>query len=86
MPLFLNGYNEIAYAAHGYDRMYMFVWAIQVTGLNRAKIRDVLAVRRKPRPGVTGDILLDASMSDVGEIFLARREEGSWNYWETQKC
>ena len=33
------------YAAHAYDGMNMLIWAIQIAGLNRAKIRDVLAYR-----------------------------------------
>ncbi len=50
------GEEPETYAAHGYDGMNMLIWAIQVAGLNRAKIRDVLAYRQKPWPGVTGDI------------------------------
>jgi len=44
------------YAAHAYDGMNMLIWAVQAAGLNRAKIRDVLAYRDQPWPGVTGDI------------------------------
>jgi len=68
------------YAAHGYDGMSMLLWAIQAAGLNRAKIRDVLAYRGKPWRGVTGDISLSAALDDVGEVFLARRESGAWKY------
>ena len=55
------------YAAHAYDGMNMLIWAIQVAGLNRAKIRDVLAYRPQPWPGVTGDIPFSAVLDDVGE-------------------
>ena len=41
--------------------MNMLIWAIQVAGLNRAKIRDVLAYRTEPWPGVTGDIPFSAA-------------------------
>ena len=34
--------------------MNMLIWATQTAGLNRAKIRDVLAYRAEPWPGVTG--------------------------------
>lgn len=68
------------YAAHGYDGMNMLIWATQVAGLNRAKIRDVLAYRTGPFPGVTGDILLGAALDDIGEVFLARCEGGRWKY------
>ncbi len=68
------------YAAHAYDGMNMLIWSIQLAGLNRAKIRDVLAHRKEPWPGVTGDIPLSATLDDMGEVFLARFEKGSWNY------
>ena len=61
-------------AAHAYDGMNMLIWAVQVSGLNRAKIRDVLAYRKKPWNGVTGDIPLSAVLDDMGEVFLAKYE------------
>jgi len=72
------------YAAHAYDGMNLLLWAIQVAGLNRAKIRDVLAYRTKPWPGVTGDISFSACLDDVGEAFLARRESGAWKYYSRE--
>jgi len=68
------------YAAHAYDGMNMLIWATQVAGLNRAKIRDVLAYRTKPWPGVTGDIVFSAVLDDIGEVYLAKYENGKWNY------
>jgi branched-chain amino acid transport system substrate-binding protein len=68
------------YAAHAYDGMNMLIWAAQTAGLNRAKIRDVLAYRMKPWPGVTGDIPLSAVGDDAGEVFLAKYEGGRWKY------
>ena len=58
----------------------MLIWAIQTAGLNRAKIRDVLAYRTEPFPGVTGEIPLSSAMDDAGEVFLAIRENGKWVY------
>jgi ABC-type branched-subunit amino acid transport system substrate-binding protein len=75
------GVEPDTYAAHGYDGMKMLIWAVQVAGLNRAKIRDVLAYRSKPWPGVTGDIVLSAALDDVGEVFLTRFEEGEWKFY-----
>lgn len=69
------------YAAHAYDGANMLLWAIQTAGLNRAKIRDVLAYRAEPFPGVTGDIPLSSAMDDAGEVFLARCEQGQWKYY-----
>jgi hypothetical protein len=57
---------------------------VQVAGLNRAKIRDVLAYRSKPWPGVTGDVIFSASLDDVGEVFLARFEDGEWKYYSRE--
>jgi len=74
------GEEPDTYAAHAYDGMNMLIWAVQVAGLNRAKIRDVLAHRQEPWPGVTGDIPLSAVLDDMGEVFLARFENGRWNY------
>ncbi len=68
------------YAAHAYDGMNMLLWAVQTAGLNRAKIRDVLAHRDRPWPGVTGDIPLSAVLDDMGEVFLARCENAKWKY------
>ena len=65
------------YAAHAYDGMNMLIWAIQVAGLNRAKIRDVLAYRTEPWPGVTGDISFSACLDDIGEVFLAKSRTAS---------
>ncbi|MFN7992434.1 MAG: ABC transporter substrate-binding protein [Bryobacteraceae bacterium] len=72
------------YAAHAYDGMNMLIWGIQVAGLNRAKIRDVLAYRTKPWPGVTHDIPLGAALDDIGEVFLAKYESGGWHYYSRQ--
>jgi ABC-type branched-subunit amino acid transport system substrate-binding protein len=68
------------YAAHAYDGMNMLIWAVQVAGLNRAKIRDVLAYRTEPWSGVTGDIPFSSAMDDAGDVFLAKYENGNWRY------
>jgi hypothetical protein len=60
--------------------MNMLIWAVQVAGLNRAKIRDVLAYRSRPWEGVSGDIQLSACNDDVGDVFLATRENGQWHF------
>lgn len=69
------------YGAHAYDGMNLLIWGVQNAGLNRAKIRDVLAYRTDPWPGVTGDITFSAVLDDVGEVFLAKREQGQWHYY-----
>jgi branched-chain amino acid transport system substrate-binding protein len=74
------GVEANTYAAHAYDGMNMLLWAIQVAGLNRAKIRDVVAHMPHPWPGVTGDIVLSAALDDVGETTLTTYEDGGWVY------
>ncbi len=69
------------YAAHAYDGMNLLIWAIQVAGLNRAKIRDVLAYRTTPWQGVTGEITFSAVRDDLGEVYLAERKNGRWHYY-----
>jgi branched-chain amino acid transport system substrate-binding protein len=64
--------------------MNMLIWAMQVAGLNRAKIRDVLAYRTKPWEGVTGDITLSAVLDDVGDVYLAKRENGNWKFYSRE--
>lgn len=85
--LYRKKFNEEpeTYAAHAYDGMNMLIWAVQVAGLNRAKIRDVLAYRTKPWKGVTGDIPLSAALDDMGEVFLAKCENGKWNYYSREE-
>jgi ABC-type branched-subunit amino acid transport system substrate-binding protein len=78
------GVEPDTYAAHAYDGMNMLIWAIQTAGLNRAKIRDVLAYRSEPFPGVTGDIPLSSALDDAGEVFFARRENGQWRYYSRE--
>jgi branched-chain amino acid transport system substrate-binding protein len=75
------GQEPETYAAHAFDGMNMLIWAIQVAGLNRAKIRDVLAYLPEPWPGVTGDIQLSACLDDVGDVYLAKFEQGAWHYY-----
>lgn len=78
------GEDPETYAAHAYDGMNMLIWAIQNAGLNRARIRDLLAYRIKPWHGVTGDIQFSAVLDDIGEIFLAKYENGGWKYYSRE--
>ena len=78
------GVEADTYAAHAYDGMNMLMWAVQEAGLNRAKIRDVLAHRAEPWPGITGDIPLSSVLDDAGEVFYARCENGRWKYYSRE--
>ena len=74
------GLGPDTYSAHAYDGMNMLIWAIQTAGLNRAKIRDVLAHRPDAYKGATGLIPLSAALDDLGEVFLTRVENGKWEF------
>jgi ABC-type branched-subunit amino acid transport system substrate-binding protein len=78
------GEEPETYAAHAYDGMNMLIWAVQAAGLNRAKIRDVLAYRNKAWEGVTGDIILSAALDDIGEVYLTKRESGRWRFFSRE--
>jgi ABC-type branched-subunit amino acid transport system substrate-binding protein len=75
------GIEPDTYGAHAYDGMNLLIWAVQNAGLNRARIRDLVAHRDRAWPGVTGDIVLGAALDDVGEVYLARFEKGRWRYF-----
>ncbi|MCK4660398.1 MAG: ABC transporter substrate-binding protein [Phycisphaerae bacterium] len=72
------------YSAHAYDGMNLLIWAVQTVGLNRAKIRDILAHRAKPYKGVTGEIPFSACLDDLGEVFLTRVENGKWKFYSRE--
>jgi branched-chain amino acid transport system substrate-binding protein len=74
------GVEAETYAAHAYDGMNLLLWSINVAGLNRARIRDLVAHLPRPWPGVTGDIVFSACLDDVGETYLASYERGAWRY------
>lgn len=74
------GEEAETFATHAYDGMNLLIWATQAAGLNRAKIRDVLAYRSTAWPGVSGDIQFSAVSDDVGEVYLVTRENGQWVY------
>jgi len=74
------GVEAETYAAHAYDGMNLMLWAINVAGLNRAKIRDLIAYVPHPWPGVTGDIVFSACLDDVADTYLATYGPGGWKY------
>jgi ABC-type branched-subunit amino acid transport system substrate-binding protein len=78
------GVEPDTYATHAYDGMNMLIWAIQNAGLNRAKIRDILAYRAEPFAGVTGDIPLSSYMDRASDAFLARYENGKCSYFSRE--
>lgn len=79
------GVEPDTYAAHAYDGTRMLLWAIQLAGLNRAKIRDVLAYRSEPWHGIVGKIQFSAALDGRDEVFLAIHEGGRWHYYSREE-
>jgi len=68
-----------SYAAHAYDGMNLIVGAIRRAGLDRARIRDALFDLQTVH-GVTGPIVFDTNMSDIGPLWLATVRGGRFVY------
>lgn len=64
------GEKPDTYAAHAFDGMNMLMEAIEKGGLNRAKIRDVLA-EEKTYAGVTGSKEFDPIYNNLSPAYLA---------------
>jgi branched-chain amino acid transport system substrate-binding protein len=70
------------FATHAYDGMNILLAGIQEVGLNRTLIRDILSDLEtfQGYQGVTGEITLDATWNDVGEIFMAEIKGGDFEF------
>lgn len=69
-----------AMAAHAYDGMRLILDAVGHAGLNRVLIRDALSALEE-HAGVTGRIPFDATLNDVGPVYLATFEGGAFHYF-----
>jgi ABC-type branched-subunit amino acid transport system substrate-binding protein len=76
------GIKPDVFAAHAYDGMNLILDAIHKAGLNRVLIRDVLTDLKtfQGYQGVTGKIILDGSWNDIGDIWLAKVQNGKFTY------
>lgn len=74
------GMEPDVFAAHAYDGMNLIIDAIDQAGLNRTKIRDLLTDLEtfQGYQGVTGELILDASWNDVGDIWMAEIKNGEF--------
>ncbi len=70
-----------AYAAHAYDGANILIAAIRKAGLNRVRVRDAL-FDYKHYDGITGPIDFDATLNDIGPVFLATVRDGRFDYRE----
>lgn len=79
----LFGQEPNTYAAHSYDGANMIIKAIGQAGLNRYRIRDVLA-EMKHYHGITGEIIFDDAYSDRGPVIMATVRNGEFVFNEPQ--
>ncbi len=77
------GIEPDVFAAHAYDGMNIIIQSIEIGGLNRAKIRDVMLDLEtfQGYEGVTGTMYFDASWNDIGEIHMVKIEDGEFVYF-----
>ena len=81
------GQKPDVFAAHAYDGMNLIIEAIHKVGLNRVLIRDVLSDLKtfQGYQGITGEIILDGSWNDIGKIWMAKVQNGKFNYSASPK-
>jgi ABC-type branched-subunit amino acid transport system substrate-binding protein len=75
------GEEPEAHAAHTFDGMNILIESIRKAGLNRPRIRDAMYACTH-YDGVTGPIVLDPSLNDVGPVYIATVEDGGFVYRE----
>jgi branched-chain amino acid transport system substrate-binding protein len=85
------GMDADVIAAHSYDGMNILIESIQLAGLNRAKIRDLLTDNKtfQGYDGVTGKIMFDQTWNNVRPIFTAKVSNGKFEFapapkWERE--
>ena len=71
------GHPPDSFAAHGYDAMYLMWQAVKKGGMNRTRIRDVLA-ETKDFHGVTGMISFDHRGNDMRGVDFAVVHDGKF--------
>ncbi|MBN1142783.1 MAG: ABC transporter substrate-binding protein [Bacteroidales bacterium] len=79
------GVEPNVYSAHAYDAINLIMAAMNKVGLNRALIRDVLSDMKtfQNYQGITGKIVFDATLNDVGDIWMARVNQGKFEFFPT---
>jgi len=79
------GIEPDVFAAHAYDGMNIIIDAIDMVGLNRYLIRDVITDLKtfQGYQGVTGEIIFDASWNDIGAIWMTEVRDGKFEFFPT---
>jgi ABC-type branched-subunit amino acid transport system substrate-binding protein len=78
------GHAPETFAAHAFDGTRILVECVRRAGLNRARVRDALyeMYGTGQWDGVTGPVVLDATLNDVGPVHLAEVRDGRFVYRE----
>ncbi len=76
------GLEPDVFATHAFDGMNMIIKAIHKAGLNRVLIRDVLTDLKtfQNYQGITGKIVFDKTWNDIGEIWMAKVQNGEFKF------
>jgi len=76
------GIEPDVFAAHAYDGMNIIIKAIEKAGLNRVLVRDLLTDLKtfQNYRGITGEIIFDATWNDVGNIWMAKVNDGKFRF------
>lgn len=71
------------FAAHAYDGMNILIESIQIAGLNKVLMRDVMTDLKtfQGYQGITGEIIFDASWNDIGPIWMTEVREGRYEFF-----
>ncbi len=77
------GEDPDAYAAYAYDGMKILTSAIKKVGLNRGRIMGALRdYQLKTYDGVSGRAHFDHTLNNIGDVTLAKVENGRFVYWK----
>ncbi len=81
------GLEPDVFATHAYEGMNLIIKAIHKVGLNRVLIRDVLSDLKtfQNYQGITGEIVFDNTLNDIGEIWMAKVKNGKFEYSESPR-
>ncbi len=76
------GMEPDVFAAHAYDGINIIIEAIKKAGLNRVKIRDLVTDLKtfQGYHGITGPVILDGSWNNVRDIWLAKVNNGKFEF------
>ena len=76
------GMEPDVFAIHAYDGMNLIIGSVQKAGLNRVLIRDVLTDLKtfQDYNGASGKIVFDATWNNVRPIYLAKINQGKFEF------